>query len=81
MRRVPGNQFQSDILTFDLDAFMKAVNERYSHKGPVYSSGIGNRMVSAFQTWTAILTIAVRCTFSQKNKTMSDPIAHVLVGF
>ena len=62
VRRVPRDQFRSAILTFDLDGFMTAVNKRYSH-GPAYSSGIGNRMVSAFQTWTAILATAVRFRF------------------
>ena len=63
VRRVPRDQFRSAILTFDLDGFMTAVNKRYSYKGPAYSSGIGNRMVSAFQTWTAILATAVRSRF------------------
>ena len=67
IRQVPRDQFRSAILTFDLDAFMKAVNERYSYKGPAYSSGIGNRMVSAFQTWTAILATAVRSKFYLKS--------------
>ncbi|KAF8801652.1 hypothetical protein BYT27DRAFT_6785965 [Phlegmacium glaucopus] len=55
IRRVLRDQFRNDILTFDLHAFMQAVNERYS---PAHSSGIGNRMVSAFQTWKAILATA-----------------------
>ena len=58
IRRVPKDQFRSDISTFDLGAFMKSVNKRY-YNGPSYSSGIGNRMVSAFRTWTAILASAV----------------------
>jgi hypothetical protein len=66
IRRVPRDQFLSAILAFDIDGFMTAVNKRYS-KGPAYSSGIGNRMVSAFQTWTAILTTAVISRFYSKN--------------
>ena len=60
IRGVPRDQFRSVILTFDLNGFMTAVNKRYFYKGPAYSSGIGNRMVSAFQTWTAILATVVR---------------------
>lgn len=63
IRRVPRDQFRSAILNFDFDGFMTAVNKRYFYKGPAYSSGIGNRMVSAFQTWTAILATAVRSRF------------------
>ena len=63
IRRVPMDKFRSAMLNFDLDGFITGVNKRYSSKGPAYSSGIGNRMVSAFQTWTAIIATVVRSSF------------------
>ncbi|KAF8801648.1 hypothetical protein BYT27DRAFT_7197867 [Phlegmacium glaucopus] len=58
-RWVLKDQLRSDILDFDFDAFMKAVTERYFHRGPFYNrSGIGNRVIWTFQTWTAILATA-----------------------